>query len=255
MRSKTNVSQDAFYEEFNEAKAAVQEPPQPKIKLRTPSAAQPPPPGPGKPKRITIHVGGGREGSQESSVPTPGTSHISATPQPAVNGGASRVVPVNGPVANLSQVAPALPTPALNFKREDPVRQPPAIPSQMNNSYSASAFRPVMQPANGLDQPHHTGMANGNVPLSTPAPAPVAPVPQRSLLDVKYRPDTGPGTSSPVNTAQCLANIFSQPQVFKTHFSRTYAFGRPSITSTTTNDLSSKCLLTRSCCSRASRST
>lgn len=173
------------------------EPPQPKIKLRAPSAAQPPPSGAAKPKRITIHVGGGREGSQESPVPQPGPSSNSATPQPAANAGASRLIPVNAPVANLGQRPPALPSPASPFKREDLVRPSPAVPAQVSNGYSASSFRPVMQPANGYGQPHHAGVANGHVPMSAPAPAPVVSVPQRSLLDVKYRPDTGPGKPLP----------------------------------------------------------
>lgn len=172
--------QDAFYEQLNEAKACVQEPPQPKIKLRAPSAAQTPASAPGKPKRITIHVGGGREGSQDSPVPHAASSLNSATPQPAVNGTAARLVPVNPPLANLGQGPSALPTPAAAFKHEETTRQSPAVP-QMSNGYSSSAFRPVMQPVNGFGQPQPLGTPNGHVPVVHSPPKP--------LYDIKYRGD------------------------------------------------------------------
>lgn len=172
-------SQDAFYEQLNEAKAYVQEPPQPKIKLRAPSAAQTPASAPGKPKRITIHVGGGREGSQDSPASHAGLSVNSATPQPTVNSSTARLVPVNAPVASLGQRPTALPSPATAFKREETNRQSPAIPPQMSNGYSSSAFRPVVQPVNGYGQPQPLGTPNGY--------APVVHSPPKALYDIKYR--------------------------------------------------------------------
>lgn len=163
----------------------MQEPAQPKIKLRAPSSAQPPQPGPAKPKRITIHVGGGREGSQESPVPHGGPSHSSATPQSLVHNGAARMV--HAPVANPVQHPAALPT-ATSFKREETARQPPAVPPQMNNGYSSREFRPVVQSLNGNGLPNAAGTPIGHTaPLPLAAPV-VPPPPRRSLLDVKYRP-------------------------------------------------------------------
>lgn len=168
--------QDAFYEQFNEAKANVEEPPQPKIILRTPST-QAQTSSSAKPKRITIHVGG-REDSQNS--PPPQTSSASASE--VVNGGISRPAPVNPPPINIGQGPPA--TPAAAVKREDSARQSPAIPPQPSNGYSASAFRPMPQPVNGYVQPPQPGLANGHAPLVVQQPT--------ILYDIKTR---GPGTS------------------------------------------------------------
>lgn len=156
----------------------MEEPPQPKIKLRAPPT-QAQGPGSAKPKRITIHVGGGREDSQGSPVPPVGLSLDNA-----VNGGATRPAPVNASLANVSQASGGLPTPVAAVKREDSARQSPAIPPQISNGYSSSAFRPVMPPVNGYGQPQHPGLPNGHVPM---VHQPVTP-----LYDIKYR---GPGTS------------------------------------------------------------
>ncbi|KAK2596856.1 hypothetical protein N8I77_012745 [Diaporthe amygdali] len=156
---------DAFYEQLNEAKACVEEPPQPKIILRAPSA-QAPQTQSGRPKRITIHVGGGREGSQGS--PAPQASHptpAQGAGDGAVNGAAARPAPVNPVAANLAQAAgPG--TPSAVMKREDSNRASPSVPPPMNNGYSSSAFRPVMlPPVNGLGQPApQHGSPNGLAP-------------------------------------------------------------------------------------------
>ncbi|KAL1882150.1 hypothetical protein Daus18300_000635 [Diaporthe australafricana] len=156
---------DAFYEQLNEAKACVEEPPQPKIILRAPSA-QAPQAQSARPKRITIHVGGGREGSQGSPAPQashPGPSQGAG--EGAANGAAPRPAPVNPVAANLVQVAgPG--TPSAVMKREDSNRASPTVPPPINNGYSSSAFRPVMlPPVNGLGQsvPQH-GSPNGHAP-------------------------------------------------------------------------------------------
>lgn len=136
---------DAFYEQLDEAKACVEEPPQPKIILRAPSA-QTPQAQAGRPKRITIHVGGGREGSQGS--PAPQASQASPAQGPgdgAANGNTSRPAPVNPATANLVQAArPG--TPSAGMKREDSNRASPTVAPPVNNGYSSSAFRPVMPP-------------------------------------------------------------------------------------------------------------
>ncbi|CAN8100916.1 unnamed protein product [Discula destructiva] len=220
---------DAFYEQFNEARAVVQEPSQPKIKLRAPSAAQPPLSAPAKPKRITIHVGGGREGSQESPAPHAGPSSNAATPQPAPNGGAARPVPVSTPAATLNQGPATIPTGAAPFQ-EELARQTPAVPAQVSNGYSSSAFRPVMQTANGLGPSQKPSMVNGHAPVPAAAPAPVAPIPRKSLLDVKYR-GTGLGVKDAVLTNLCIRtpldnnpekrfvfNVPPHPELLQQHF-------------------------------------
>ncbi|KAF3764690.1 Bromodomain-containing protein [Cryphonectria parasitica EP155] len=175
---------DAFYEQLNEAKACVEEPPQPKIKLRAPST-QTPTTGPGRPKRITIHVGGGREDSQGSPASQAGPSGDTAVAQPAVNGGIAIPPPTATSLPTPGPAAGAPPTPTAAVKREDSARQSPAIPPQVSNGYSSSAFRPVMTPVNGQSQPQHAGMPNGHAP-------PVVQHPPRPLYEMKYR---GPGTN------------------------------------------------------------
>lgn len=179
----SNFLQDAFYKELNEAKSCVEEPPQTKIKLRAPST-QTPGPSSAKPKRITIHVGGGREDSQGSPAPQAGTPGFPVGPND-MGGDSSRPPPVNATLANLGQGPGALSTPASAVKREDPARQSPAIPPQLSNGYSSSAFRPVMPPVNGYGQPPHPAMPNGHAP-------PLVLEPPRPLYDIKYR---GGGTS------------------------------------------------------------
>lgn len=176
----TPFLQDAFYEQFNEAKANVEEPPQPKIILRTPST-QAQTSSSAKPKRITIHVGG-REDSQTSPPAQPN----SAPAPEAVNGAAPRPAPVNPALVNVGQAQGPPATPAASFQREDPIRQSPAVPPQTSNGYSASAFRPVPPPpVNGYAQPHLPGLPNGHAP-------PMVQQPPTILYDIKHR---GPGTS------------------------------------------------------------
>lgn len=77
------MPQEFFEAELAKAKAVVQEPPQPKIKLRVPQSQESP--APTGPKKITIHVGGSRAQTTASPAPqaaTPG----SATP---ADGGAN----------------------------------------------------------------------------------------------------------------------------------------------------------------------
>lgn len=194
--------QDAFYEQFNEAKACVEEPPQPKIKLRAPST-QTASSAPGKPKRITIHVGGGREDSQGSPAPQAGASTTSTEVPPAApaitNGSMTKATTANAAPATSNPTPSTIPTPATaTMKREDSTRQSSAIPPQISNGYSASAFRPVIPPVNGLGQHQQPGLPNGH--------APIPQYPQRPLYELKYR---GPGTGMLTITPHLLALIIT----------------------------------------------
>lgn len=177
-----SLPQRAFYELFDEAKSKVEEPPQPKIRLRAPSA-QAQSTGSAKPKRITIHVGGGREDSQGSPAPGPSGEAV-ATPN-GINGAAARPAAVNPSVANANQDRGALATPGQAVKREDSVRQSPGMPPQISNSYISSAFTVMPQSANGYGQ-----MANGHATAGSP-PAP------KSAWDQQFRdPSTSQCNSS-----------------------------------------------------------
>ncbi|ROW14220.1 hypothetical protein VPNG_04271 [Cytospora leucostoma] len=214
----SNIAQDYFYEQLNEAKSCVEEPPQPKIKLRAPSA-QAQQTQPGRPKRITIHVGGGREGSQGS--PAPQAAQTNGAVDEVAIGGAPRptsVIPVEAK-SNQSIAAPG--TPAAVMKREDSNRTSPAVPTQpqMSNGYSASAFRPVMPPpVNGYHgQPQPQGISNGHAIVQQqqhqqqqqPPPPPPQQQPQQqlqqptALFDIKYR-CPGASTSEAVLTNLCI---------------------------------------------------
>lgn len=177
---------DFFYDQLNEAKACVEEPPQPKIKLRAPSA-QAQQTQTGRPKRITIHVGGGREGSQGS--PAPQGSQTNGAIDEVANGGTPRPPSVVPAAANLAQSTGAPTPPAAVMKREDSNKASPAIPPQMNNGYSSSAFRPVMPPpVNGYHgQPPHQGIANGHAPVQPPPQPQPQLLPPTALFDIKYR--------------------------------------------------------------------
>lgn len=168
----------------------MEEPPQPKIKLRAPSAqAQQTQTQTGRPKRITIHVGGGREGSQGSPVPQ--GAQINGVVDEVANGGAPMPPSVVPAAANVTQTTGAPTPPAAVMKREDSSKTSPAIPPPMNNGYSSSAFRPVMAPpVNGYHgQPPHQGIANGHAPVQPPPqPQPQSQqLPLTALFDIKYR--------------------------------------------------------------------
>lgn len=173
----------------------MEEPPQPKIKLRAPSA-QAQQTQPGRPKRITIHVGGGREGSQGS--PAPQAAQTNGSVDEVAIGGAARPTPVIPVEAKSNQSITAPGTPAAVMKREDSNRVSPAVPPQpqMSNGYSASAFRPVMPPpVNGWHgQPQPQGIPNGHAIVQQQQQQ-QPPLQQRqqqlqqptALFDIKYR--------------------------------------------------------------------
>ncbi|OIW28075.1 hypothetical protein CONLIGDRAFT_461062 [Coniochaeta ligniaria NRRL 30616] len=84
-----------FEAELGKAKAVVQEPPQPKIKLRVPQPQEAP--ATTGPKKITIHVGGSRAQTTASPAPQSGTP-VAATPSDGAMSGiaAQRFAGPNG---------------------------------------------------------------------------------------------------------------------------------------------------------------
>jgi len=86
--------QECFEKELNEAKAVVQEPPQPKIKIKVPPGQETPTIGP---KKITIHVGGSRGSTAASPAPPTGLSSDSNRTDALVNGNRSIPPPAAAP--------------------------------------------------------------------------------------------------------------------------------------------------------------
>ncbi|PHH91344.1 hypothetical protein CDD83_806 [Cordyceps sp. RAO-2017] len=154
----------AFYEQLKKAQAVVQEPSQPKIKLKVGQAAE----APSSSKKITIHVGG-RGGSTDSA--TPHVAPPTNPPAAAVNGAtrtsgrleAARSVSAS---ASLSALAPS-PSPSTRggLKTEDTVRISPAVatPTPVPVPAPAEAPGPARPPPLAI-QPRPvegTPLANG----------------------------------------------------------------------------------------------
>ncbi|KAI1879921.1 hypothetical protein JX265_001542 [Neoarthrinium moseri] len=173
-----------FTELLKDAKHHVQEPPQSKIKLKVPQSAQTP----AQPKKITIHVAGGKDSAAAS--PAPATAQ-SAEGEVTRNGTPVGRNPFNGAAAvNHSQLdkarsmstsaPPRSPSVTGAVKPEETARQSPAIPPPGPAMITQQQFAPVLPPP---------GM-NG-IPVVAPPPPPPPP-PKKTAADIleaqKYRP-------------------------------------------------------------------
>lgn len=163
---------DCFEKELEQAKAVVQEPPQPpKIKLKVaPGSETPSVTGP---KKITIHVGGPRGSAAASPAPPTGQSVDSNHSYGAVNG--NRVVP--SAVAAISQdkarslSASAAPSPAFTqAKLEGGIQQSP-VPLPPRAGMNGATMGPgTLTP----QQPDSAALQNGHVPVvAPPLPPPI----------------------------------------------------------------------------------
>ncbi|KAB5584886.1 hypothetical protein GE09DRAFT_6420 [Coniochaeta sp. 2T2.1] len=159
-----------FESELAKAKAAVQEPPQPKIKLRVPQAQEAPTPiGPG-PKKITIHVGGSRAQTTASPAPQASTPGAAAASDGRANG-----------------------VPPQRFSGPNGVSGVPMTLPQLEHMRSTSgAVASPSPPIPGVKQE----LANGQSPAVTPRlsgapsqPSPFAPVPH---LQPQFLPPGAP---------------------------------------------------------------
>ncbi|OHE93497.1 hypothetical protein CORC01_11183 [Colletotrichum orchidophilum] len=165
--------QDFFADELKQAKAAVPEPSQPKIKLKV---QQPAIEQPTASKKITIHVGGK---SESADSPAPAISQSAGVlindQAPLANGTARQVgLPaVSAAMDRLRSTSAASPSPSVanNIKREDATRPSPVVtpgqpstpsafqpPASQTTNLSSATFQPigVVQPqpqANATPQP------------------------------------------------------------------------------------------------------
>ncbi|KAK4193472.1 Bromodomain-containing protein [Podospora australis] len=165
-----------FYEELEKAKAVVQEPPQPKIKLKVaPGQETPVLPT----KKITIHVGGPKGSATGSPAPPTNQSADGATPQAAAINPQlekARSMSISGASPSPSSVAPgAGPSPAMAPGLNGNVPRP-------FNLTNGTGPTPQGQP---IFQPHP--LQNGHpAPVAAPVPAP-APPPPPPVWDNIYR--------------------------------------------------------------------
>ncbi|KZL87144.1 bromodomain containing protein [Colletotrichum incanum] len=132
--------------ELKQAKAVVQEPAQPKIKLKV---QQPTSEQPVTSKKITIHVGGKSDSGDSPAPPIPQSAGSQVSDQtPIANGVPRQGGPQAIPAAmdRLRSVSVASPSPSVanNIKREDAARPSPAVTP--GHAGTPSAFPP---PATG----------------------------------------------------------------------------------------------------------
>ncbi|KAL2199098.1 Bromodomain-containing protein [Corynascus similis CBS 632.67] len=175
-----------FEAELNEAKAVVQEPPQPKIKLKMTPGQETPVLGS---KKITIHVGGSR-GSTAAASPAPPTGRSSDSGR--LDDG-NRVIPsasANMTTASFQvESAKALPGAAASPRPAVAGAVPvgahhasAAFPGTNGNLQGAlNGPNGVMTPTQSFQQHPNQQLPNGHPhPVPTPAPAP-------PIYDSKYR--------------------------------------------------------------------
>ncbi|KAK2068253.1 hypothetical protein P8C59_002902 [Phyllachora maydis] len=193
---------EAFEEELEKAKAVVQEPPQPKIKLKVPPETQQVPMG----KKITIHVGGSRGSTAISPVlgasqsgegsPVDGTTMAASRDPPGARA-SSVASAAMGPVAPFPpQANGASPSPSVAGVKQETLNRPsPAVlprpvgvldsvAKTLTPAYTASALLPPPppqpQPQPQPPQPVLAPVHNGYHPvIHAPPPPP--------MYDSKFR--------------------------------------------------------------------
>ncbi|KAH6657779.1 hypothetical protein BKA67DRAFT_556319 [Truncatella angustata] len=170
-----------FKELMKDAKRNVEEPPQPKIKLKVPHKAQVP----SHPKKITITVAGGKDSAVGSPAPATAQSteeDITRNGTPVARNPFSGSVTVNHSrlekTRSMSTSAPPpSPSAAGAVKPEDAARQSPSIPPPGPAMTTQQQFTPVIPP-------------NTNGISVTPVPPP--PPPKKTAAEIleaqKYRP-------------------------------------------------------------------
>ncbi|KAK3942759.1 Bromodomain-containing protein [Diplogelasinospora grovesii] len=178
----------SFEKEVNEAKAVVQEPPQPKIKLKV-APGQETPVAAGA-KKITIHVGGSRGSAAPSPAPATGQSNDLSRAEGAINrnmtpAGPVAIAPGQLDKARSMSASGVSPSPSITgTKVEAPNGQSPATFSQTNghvahNSLNMPNGNPRFQQ---ISERLGTPLQNGHPPPVVSAPPPPPPV-----YDNKYR--------------------------------------------------------------------
>ncbi|KAK2062406.1 Bromodomain-containing protein [Colletotrichum caudatum] len=138
--------EEFFKDELKKAKTAVQEPAQPKIKLKV---QQPASDQPATSKKITIHVGGKSDSGESPAPPVSHSAGAYVGDQTPTSNGAARqggLPAIPAGMDRLRSVSVASPTPSVinNIKREDAARPSPA--GTPGHAGTPSAFPP---PAGG----------------------------------------------------------------------------------------------------------
>ena len=179
-------AKEYFNEQFEEAKAAVPEPPQSKIKLKVPTAESTPA---GQSKKITIHVGG-RGGSTGSQTPlTSAGSRRSESIAPSAVGPTG----IRNAVSQQSPAASALsPSPSVKGKIGEDANQVPLTPAAgapgTPMAQTPAQVQPMVQTPNGAGLMTQQAFA--------PVPALPPPPPRNPIWEYPWRPE-GKGTAIP----------------------------------------------------------
>lgn len=177
-----------FRDELRQAKEVVQEPPQPKIKIKSAAAVATP----SSSKKITIHVANTRGSSAESPVGKTAGSVSSDAPATAGRAAATPLAVEKTRGLSKASPSPSAAVLAVNgAKRESSSRASPALSSQRQNGTGIVANgSPAL--ANGTPAAAAAGSpaTNGDASAATETPitAPKPPVaPPRPAYENKFR--------------------------------------------------------------------
>lgn len=166
-----------FTQQLEEARAAVPEPPQAKIKLKVPGAEPAPS---GVAKKITIHVGG--RGSVASSTPqTPAAS--AATESVAASGLRNSTLAAGSPETRATPAPPATPWAAASAgedANQSPLARMAAVPGTPL-AHTIHQGQPTPQVPNGN--------AAGVMTHQAFAPMPMPTAPRNPIWENPWRPE------------------------------------------------------------------
>ncbi|CAK7207617.1 hypothetical protein SEUCBS139899_010427 [Sporothrix eucalyptigena] len=163
-----------FREELAQAKEVVQEPPQPKIKIKKTAAT------PTSTKKITIHVANTRGSSAESPAPKSVASEA-VTSRAAVTPAALDKMRALSKASPSPSVAAA----AIGAKRESSSRASPALSQRPNGPVAANG-----SPAPAANGTSAAGSPATNGETVTPIVPPKPVVPTRPAYESKFREQT-----------------------------------------------------------------
>ncbi|CAK7234158.1 hypothetical protein SBRCBS47491_008854 [Sporothrix bragantina] len=175
-----------FRDELAQAKAVVQEPPQPKIKIKKTAAT------PASNKKITIHVANTRGSSAESPAPRSvasdaaagATSRSGATPAAL-----DKTLDKTRGLSHAASPSPSVAAAAIGAKRESSSRTSPALSQRPNGASVVANGSPASGAANGTPAAA-AGSPATNGDTVTPIVPPKPAAPPRPAYESKFREQT-----------------------------------------------------------------
>ncbi|CAK7218032.1 hypothetical protein SCUCBS95973_003352 [Sporothrix curviconia] len=174
-----------FRDELAQAKAVVQEPPQPKIKIKKTAAT------PASSKKITIHVANTRGSSAES--PAPKSSVLSDAAAGATSRNAAtpaaldKVLDKTRGLSHAASPSPSVAAATLGAKRESSSRASPALSQRPNGTSAAANGSPAPAAAAKGTAAAGAALSTTNGETVTPIVPPKPVVPPRPAYESKFR--------------------------------------------------------------------